>query len=199
MIDVFNITDYHRSKAELEELLLFCICVAGKTAVQISKALDEFLRKGYDKYRNCKTPLAILHRLIKENELMNAIKDSRLGQHNKLFKAFTYLCDHPINLKKCSIEQLEKVPGVGLKTSRFFLIHTRPNQKLACLDTHILKYLRSCGYEVPKSTPSTEKQYKEIEKKFLKKACASGMDLAEFDLSIWKRYAVKRRKTNRTK
>ena len=43
MIDPYNITKYDRTQNELEEFLLFCIVVAGKTAYIQSRKLDEFL------------------------------------------------------------------------------------------------------------------------------------------------------------
>jgi hypothetical protein len=43
LIDPYKITNYKRSKNELEEFLLFCIVVAGKTAYIQSQKLDEFL------------------------------------------------------------------------------------------------------------------------------------------------------------
>ena len=43
MIDPYNITNYNRTQNELEEFLLFCIVVAGKTAYIQSRKLDEFL------------------------------------------------------------------------------------------------------------------------------------------------------------
>jgi thermostable 8-oxoguanine DNA glycosylase len=46
------------------------------------------------------------------------------------------------------------------------------------------------GFDVPKSTPSGRK-YSEIESIFLDMADASGMSLADFDLSIWRKYESK--------
>jgi thermostable 8-oxoguanine DNA glycosylase len=68
-------------------------------------------------------------------------------------------------------------------------LHTRKDARVAALDTHILKYMRDCGYEVPKSTPGSKKQYKKIEEQFLQLADESGQTVADFDLSIWKKYS----------
>jgi hypothetical protein len=43
MIDPYNITNYNRTQNELEEFLLFCIVVAGKTAYIQAQKLNEFL------------------------------------------------------------------------------------------------------------------------------------------------------------
>jgi thermostable 8-oxoguanine DNA glycosylase len=97
-----------------------------------------------------------------------------------------------IDLKTCTVDDLESIPGIGPKTARCFLIHSRPNQQLGALDTHILRYMREQGYDVPKSTPSSKK-YKEVEKKWLKLANEiskkTGKTLAEVDLDIWRKYA----------
>jgi endonuclease III len=89
-----------------------------------------------------------------------------------------------------TIEELESVYGVGSKTARFFVLHSRPDANVACLDTHILKWLNEKGYNVPKSTPS-KKKYSEIEKLFLQEAIIHQMTPADLHLTIWKSYATK--------
>jgi thermostable 8-oxoguanine DNA glycosylase len=75
-----------------------------------------------------------------------------------------------------------------MKTSRCFIIHSRPNAQYAALDTHILKHMRSLGYDTPKSTPS-KKQYLHLEKEFLKLAKKADMSPANYDLMIWNKYS----------
>jgi thermostable 8-oxoguanine DNA glycosylase len=83
------------------------------------------------------------------------------------------------------VEELEKIPGLGLKTSRFFLLHSRKDQQVAVLDTHILRWMRSRGWKAPKATPPLKK-YKELEVAFLMECVWSGMTPATLDLFIWK-------------
>lgn len=72
-----------------------------------------------------------------------------------------------------------------MKTSRFFVMHTRRNAtEYACLDTHILRWLGNKGHEVPKTTPSGQK-YLDLEKLFLDYANDMGMMPATLDLQIW--------------
>jgi len=92
-------------------------------------------------------------------------------------------------LRTCSIDELESIFGIGRKTSRCFVMHSRRNAQCAGLDTHILKFLRSKGHDVPKSTPGSKKKYLEIENLFLKYAKKSNKTIAKFDLDIWKKYA----------
>ena len=195
MIDPTNITNYNRTEAELEEFLLFCIMVAGKNAKQTAKKLDSFL------FTACvigeMTPFEWLEHLVKlksngisSNALMNCIKTHKLGQYNRLEKAFTGILQFKGNLKNVSVEELESISGIGSKTSRFFVLHSRPNQQVAVLDTHILKWMYEQGYDVPRSTPP-KGRYAIIEKDFLTECDKAGKTPAEFDLEIWKQYSQK--------
>ena len=100
------------------------------------------------------------------------------------------LVSRGLNLSSCSIEDLERVVGIGPKTARCFVMHSRRGARHAGLDTHVLKYLKSRGVDVPKSTP-TGRRYAELERIFLDMADESGKSPAEFDLEIWKRYSSK--------
>jgi len=184
MIDPWNITNCNRSAQELEELLLFCVAVAGKTAGMIAEGLDDFLAS-----HPGESPFDKIRRLVRRNELLEAIKASRLGKHSRLNRAFTELAAANIDLARCTCDELEAIHGIGPKTSRFFILHTRPDQKVAVLDTHILRYMKELGYEnVPASTP-TGNRYREIEQDFIALADREGRDIAEFDLWIWRQYA----------
>jgi hypothetical protein len=188
-IDATDVTKYDRTEYELEEFLLFCISVAGKTAKHISVALDRFL-ECKDEYPVVKkySPFSKIIYLHGENRLLGAIQDSGLGQHTKLTKSFIEVAHSFIDLSMCTVEDLEDFHGIGPKTARYFILHSRPNQRIACLDTHLLKWLGDRGYDVPKSTPSG-KRYAELEQVFLKEADEMGVDPAVLDLSIWNNYS----------
>jgi thermostable 8-oxoguanine DNA glycosylase len=184
MIDPYNITDYNRNKYEDEEFILFCVCVAGKTAKQISSALEDFLKPCKDKNIS---PFGLIREYNKKDILLLKIKASRLGKHNLLLKAFSQLSESNYNLKKCSIEDLEKICGIGPKSARFFILHSRPSQNIAVLDVHILSHLRENGYpKMPKQTPQSSRMYMEIEKIFISEARKNRMSVADYDLMIWK-------------
>ena len=85
---------------------------------------------------------------------------------------------------------LQNIAGIGLKTARFYWMNCVPNQNYAILDTHILKWLRMQGYDVPKSTPSKNK-YLKIEQIFLEEAKKRNKTPIELDLEIWLSYAKK--------
>lgn len=195
MIDPYDITNFNRSKAELEEFLLFTIVVAGKTAYIQSQKLEFFLnqiRQDFQLYQE--TPFELLLFLKQKQILLKYVIISKLGQYNKIYNAFNHLCDHKIDLNKCPIDELELIPGVGPKTSRFFLLHSRQCE-VGILDVHLLKWIRTLGYDnVPKTTPSNKKIYKKWEQIFLNYCKDNGKIPSEFDLEIWKSYAKKERK-----
>lgn len=193
MIDPYNITNYNQTEEQLQEVLLFWICVAGKTAVVIARRLTNLLDSlngdsPFDKIRG-----------VKKDLLPQLLKKHGIGCYNLKAKSMWELVNSNIDLNHCSIEDLEKITGIGRKTSRCFLIHSRPNIKCAGLDVHILNFLRSKGHKVPKSTPSGAKKYREIESIFLKYVKKSDKSVANFDLKIWARYARGKELKNESK
>lgn len=184
MIDPSKITNYNRTEEELEEFLLFTIMVAGKSAIQTAKKLNEFLYFADNK----KSPLDTIIDRDNRSCLLYAMRMCKLGQYDRLEKAFKGIIQFKNRLKSVTIEELESVYGIGSKTSRFFILHSRPDQQIAVLDTHILKWMYSQGYDVPKATPRKE-LYGKIEKDFLTEAWKREKTPAEFDLEIWKSYA----------
>jgi thermostable 8-oxoguanine DNA glycosylase len=125
----------------------------------------------------------------RKREFMQRLQDSRLGQYNRLYNFMKDSLELP-DLKTVSLWRLMQVRGCGPKTARMFLMFTRPNQRYAALDTHVLKHLKANGHKVPKATPSSGRRYDELEQIFLKMADDAKMSVADYDLMIWKRYAT---------
>jgi len=175
--------DFERSDFELQEFLIFAICVAGKTAKTMARLVSNFILS-----ETGELPLKLIKKLVNSGELENALRCSRIGQYTKLQKTFEYIVECNLCPRTCTLNDLLAVPGIGNKTSRFFLSFTRPNQRFAILDTHILKWLYESGYDVPKNTPA-DKQYKEIEQIFLKYCDIFECEPVDFDYMIWESYA----------
>lgn len=190
MITPTNITNYNRTQAELEEFLLFAILVAGKTAKTQAEKLERFLNmRDMLKISEDYSPLQFIKFLsTMDGMLTRAMKVEKLGQYERLGKAFRGILQFEGKLDSVTLEELESVEGIGPKTARFFLLHSRPDQKVAALDTHILKFLSEKGYKVPKSTPS-KKKYRAIEEIFLAECDKAGKNVADMDLEIWKSYS----------
>lgn len=191
MINPTEITNYNRTENELEEFLLFAILVAGKTAKTQAKKLEGFLAdRPKNKIGNPCSPFEYINYLRMTHSLTTQMMKHKLGQYKRLYRAFSGILRFEGWLDEVSVEDLESVNGIGSKTARFFVLHSRPNQRVAVLDTHILKWMKSLGHNVPKTTPS-KKSYGTIEKVFLCIAEARGMSIADLDLMIWKRFSQK--------
>lgn len=187
LVDPDNITKYDCSQNELELLLLFWICAAGKKAHTAAKNLCRLLEKGSDIF-NQESPFSIIAGY--GEGLPEALKANGIGCYNNKGRSMMELAHSGLDLKSCSLTDLENVRGIGPKTARCFIVHSRHGARHAGLDTHVLKYLRDHGVDAPKSTPSGRK-YLELEREFLRMAEESGKDVAEFDLEIWRSYRVK--------
>ena len=192
MIDPDNVINFNRTQAELEEFLLFCVCVAGKNARRQAKLLDDYLNR----LPKAATPFERIIKSQQQSIFNISIETSHLGKYFLLKMCFRCLVGRsmpgsPLNLKTCTVQELENVYGIGPKTARFFLLHSRPNQRLGVIDTHILKLLKEKGFKVTKSTPPAGPTYRMLETAFLELADEAKMSPADFDLMIWKRYSHK--------
>lgn len=185
MIDPTDVTKYDRSQAELEEWWLFSVIVAGKTAATQARLLEGFLTA----IPHVGSPFEKVASLVVSGALEGHMKMARLGQYSRLVPCFTQSLK--LDLRNDPVEAFEAIHGVGPKTARMFIMHSRPNQRLAAIDTHVLKHLREKGYEAPTATPPAGKLYRKLEEQFLALADAAGESPADYDLRVWKSYAMK--------
>lgn len=177
MINPFAITNFERTEHELQTFMLFCVCVAGKNAVQQAAKLEKFL----DIIPGSGLPF---ERIMAIDDVIPYLVEVRMGQYNRIGRAFKKLSELK-QLDRVEIEHLELIKGIGPKTSRFFVLHSRPDSRVAVLDTHILRYMReTMGIAAPKSTPGL-KRYSELETQFLEYCDARGCSPATLDLEIW--------------
>ncbi len=194
MIDPYKITNYNRTENELQEFLLFCIVVAGKTAYIQAEKLEQFLKSINTRLMMPEhiSPFQSIKSAEQHGILMQEIEKAKLGQYKKLFSGFKFISDNKLNLKNTTTEQLELIPGVGMKSSRFFLLHSLKDYKdrIAILDTHILKFIKeNIDERAPKSTPTIKVTYKYWEDVFLHWCELNNKNVADFDLEVWKSYA----------
>lgn len=183
MIQPHAITNYSRTDYELQEFLLFCICVTGKSSEQQSKKLEIFLA-GHCGIGGM-LPFEMI-RMYGYTGVYCNLESVKMGQYKRITKAFCALADANLDLRTCTVEDLEKIHGFGMKTARFFLTHSRPNQEYAILDVHILRHMREdLGIPTPKATPTNPLKYYALEEKLLVIVRASGKSYAEYDLEVW--------------
>lgn len=196
---------YDASLPELERFILINMFVAGKNASIQQVKLDQFIgcvrRDIGENIVDTLGVLSAIHNTIPSAEVNDKVlgwlKEVKAGQYSRLTSGIIQLAEWigsgKINLKNCNRAQLVKIKGIGYKTASMFLMYTKRNYAGACLDTHILKYLRdeTPVQNVPNSTPVTRAEYQRLEVEFLNIVKASNKSVAEFDFEIWSRYRQK--------
>lgn len=198
LIDPDDVENFNRSILEKEAFFFFTIFVAGKTAKTIAPKAQKFHQDMIDgllkKHKESEISKKGVVKMLSKysiNEINKILKENKVGKYGVLEKLFTLLKERQPDLNSITIEELESLPGIGKKTSRYFMLYTFENAgNIAILDRHVLTFLRSKGYDVPDNTPSG-KQYDNIEKIFLKEFEKSDYkSLTDFDLDIWKAKGV---------
>ena len=188
MINPAEVTNYNRTQSELEEFILFCINVAGKKSAIEAPKLEVFIERAKNITKES-TPFNCIRKLIKLgrlNEIMHWAKLSPYAQRYNSYVAVAKIKD----LQTVTLNRLLQVPGIGLKTARFFLSHSREDFDEPMLDTHILRFLRDQGYsDAPKSTPTNENTYHYFANIFKNIARQLGKSVTDLDLEIWKQYS----------
>lgn len=182
LIDSHDITNYNRTDEELELFWLFGVLVAGKNSKVQAGKLASFLRNDIDL-----SPFEYISHMITCGYLRDQMEEYKLGQYNRIEQCF-YESLY-IDLRNATVEDYEGITGVGPKTARFFVLHTREDDHHAVLDTHILRWMREeLGVPTPKNTPSG-KRYAELEAVYLKYCDDNNLDPADLDLKIWNKYS----------
>lgn len=193
MIDPQKITNYNQTDKQLEEFILFWVCAAGKNGTTASRCLERMLTEHAARYLN-NTPFKWILRAHALFDLPQILKWYGIGCYNSKARTFYELAvakhKGELDLRTCAPSDLEAIHGIGPKTARCFILHSRKDARVAGLDVHMLKYLKKLGYDVPKHTPTGNK-YLTFEKIVLSLADEAGMTPAEFDLFIWSQYNVK--------
>ena len=187
MINPSKITNYDRSERQLQEFLVFSICVANKQAKRIATSVDRMLHdmawmdfplpciRAYCKRQGVKAFAAKLHKY-------------GITPHNQKAEFLYSAARANLCLSVCSFEELMGIKGVSHKTAHFFLTHSREGHDYPVLDTHILHFLRDCGVNAPMATPSSTKRYKELADEFMRHL-PEGMSVADYDLFLWNKYS----------
>ena len=181
LIDPKDITNYNRTDVELESFWIFCILVAGKNSDTTSRLVTKLLKN-----RGDKTPFEFI-RSLKLTELRNYLIAHKTGQYDRIRKALFFSAK--LDLRTCTRDDLMDIYGVGPKTARFFLLHTREFCDEVVLDTHILNWMRvKCDIkDAPKNTPQAPEKYAKYAGlcKYLMETHYPGLTLAQADLMIW--------------
>ena len=211
-IDPLNITDFERNDFSLQSFFLFAVAVAGKpsgiTAEKINSMVELFMESWVENpaYQEGHLdvpdgPLKHLIDLTTEciwwddispaGRNLRHIKLGKYKQWDKLLEWFGFeVRDANYFLRTATLEQLLEIPGVGDKTARFFLLHSRKCEEVVPLDTHILKFVGKTFSDCPKITPRGRAYnfWEERAKRLFKREIETNnySSFAEVDLAIWK-------------
>jgi hypothetical protein len=178
---------------ELEIFLLHAVIVAGKNAPFANNALKRFIGEWE------RSPFALIRSHIQRGVLDDCIKQARLGNYNKMGTCFRRLVSSKLDLETCGIDELEAIPYIGCKTSRYFLMYTRPvhqTNRIAVIDTHTWKWVKSdpwakqrlleMGVEtIPDKPPSDRKRYRLFEEVVVADAHRKGISTRNWDIANW--------------
>lgn len=190
---LYNPFCYHADDWALEKFLLTGMVVAGKVARVQQGKLDTFLGDLKRLYPNW-PPLRGLSK-ERPDEIRLRLLMVRMGQYTRLTNGFHALSravypivGRPLDLRTCSAEALEAIPGIGMKTSRFFIMYSRPVTDVAVLDTHVLAYMREhhLADNVPKSTPTGRGTYLRLERAWLAHCREQNIHPGELDFAVRK-------------
>lgn len=171
----------------MEEFLIFCFLVAGKSAEQQALKLNELLRDcGYE-------PIPELRRQALQGTLQARLRELKLGKYKlleaMLAEAWNVLYHMPrFDLRTATSQELRQwLPGFGWKTAKFFILHSREGAKEAVIDTYVLKFLRKCyGKMIPAKTPGDWEKYKVLEALFLAECYKLGVAPHTADIVCWR-------------
>jgi len=177
-----NDIDFNRNENEKQAFLLFAMMVAGKNAQLVLNKVNEFCE---DVDPNDDGIISACGQLDQLGMLEEKVYKHKLGNYKRFFTFIREALRSGLDLDTCTTDDLEKLHGIGLKTSRFFLSFTRPDQNHAILDRHVLSWLRERGVDAPKSTPTKKERYEELERTYLEMVAEFGEDATQKDYQIW--------------
>lgn len=189
-----------QSDWDLQAKLLYSLIVAGKSANFTDRAMRNLLVE-VCQVCGCRMPEAKngetwaelsffdMFAALTHVEIFECLRAARTGNYGKLLKAILQLIAADFDLRTVTSEQLETIHGIGPKSSRFYLVWTRPQERHAVLDVHVLRWMRQLGYDAPKQTPTSGKKYQQLEQQFIAEADKRGMTPRQLDSQIWERGA----------
>lgn len=188
MINPAEVTNYNRTQYQLEEFILFGINVAGKKSSIEAPKLEVFIERAKNITKET-LPFNCIRKLIELGRLQEIMHWAKLSPYKQRYNSYVAVSKIQ-DLRTVTLNKLLEVAGIGLKTARFFLSHSREDFEEPMLDTHILRFLRDEGYkDAPKSTPSNVGIYSYYANVFKMFARTLGKSVTDLDLEIWKKYS----------
>jgi thermostable 8-oxoguanine DNA glycosylase len=196
-----EITDLNRTKAQKEKFLLFCVLCAGKSSDVMAEKLEQLLEPlkpstdGVIRLTKT-TPLNYLVNLLRSGRLREVLEQHKIGKYKLLTDFVEFLKLRTSRWGENRIvdwdrDGLVAAPGISYKTASLYRMHCF-GDKIACLDTHVLRWLRNEGFKgVPKASPSNWDTYRHWENVFLGECYKRDVEPNHFDLDLWKQATTK--------
>lgn len=197
-----EITDLNRTKAQKEKFLLFCVLCAGKSSDVMAEKLEQLLDpvdSSGPRWELKATPLEYLVNLLRSGRLREVLEKHKIGKYDLLTK-FVEKVKRNFDARivrdlyptaEWKREALVTIPGISYKTASLYRMHCF-GDKIACLDTHVLRWLRTEGFKgVPKASPSNWDTYRHWENVFLGECYKREVEPNHFDLDLWKQATKK--------
>jgi hypothetical protein len=189
-IDPCRVTRFDRTPAQFEAFVLFAYFVAGYRSDTVAPRLNGFLAANV---RDGETPFQVVARLAAAETLAAQLAAFGLnGQITRRMIGLPQLAaldvrDFATADAAALIVRLESVHGMGPKSARFVLLHSRPDVRCAVLDRHILRFLERQGEKIRDTsrTPTSPRRYAQLEAAFLAAAHERRMTPAALDLALW--------------
>lgn len=172
------------TRPQLEWRLVYAMIVAGKSARFANgavKRLQEVVPR---------VALRVPISFLGNGNGGTFLRAARTGNYGKLERACRALREADLDLSAVTPGELERIPGIGPKTSRFFVVWTRPEAEHAVLDRHVLRWLRGRGHPCPDTVPAAGSPYQALEALYLREARALGRTPRELDLEVWRAAAT---------
>lgn len=197
------ITDFGRSRAQLEEMTLFATMVPTKSAHRMARVLDRMLINGRLSHSADMTPFDLVRVWLENGSLGDVLRSYAIGQYTRLERCWRELTvltpcrpyldpdgvltyTKRVDLK--SVAALEQIHGIGPKTARFIVLHSVKGARCIPVDTHWLKELASLGYPVSQDAAMNAPNHARYEQFALQEVDKSGLTCAAKDLSVWTKW-----------
>jgi hypothetical protein len=173
LVEPAELTDYHRSRRQLEGLVLYSVMAWARDSNRAKEALE---------CPPARTPFGRIRKAIRQGTLQAAVEATRIGDYRKRTRAIIAA----VELDPRTVDVATLASCIGLKSARLVILHSRSDAQCAVLDRHVLAYLRELGYDVPeRDTPSSPRRYKQLEQIVLNECQRQGRNPAELDLTTW--------------
>lgn len=173
-----------------EAFFIFTLLVGGgRSARAMERKLEQILahRTRWPTPRDLEPPSRMLRRWRKLDIIDMKLREIRTGQYARVGRALEWWLENGPDVTDRGLRSpapLEAIPGIGPKSARFFLLYRREGVRVAVLDRHVLRFLRSIG------VAGTPRGYRELEGEVLKVADHLGMSSMVLDDIIWRHYAL---------